>query len=115
MSSVKTPETPYYMVSLKYKLNPGVEGEYQSLNKELEEMSDKQPGFLGMEEVTDTKDNTTINLSYWKDEDSIVNWKHNSKHLQAQEKARTDFYSHYEFRIAKVERDYEFTSHKASH
>jgi len=37
------------------------------------------------------------------------NWKQQSDHVIAQQKGRSDWYSWYNVRICKVEREYEFT------
>lgn len=65
----------------------------------------QQDGFLGIESA---RSEVGITVSYWKDLESIKKWKQNSEHLQAQLKGRSDWYSHYKTRIAKVERDYGF-------
>ncbi len=46
--------------------------------------------------------------SYWRDENSIVKWKANLEHIEAQKKGQKLWYKNYKIRIAKVERDYEF-------
>jgi len=62
-----------------------------------------QDGCLGAES---TKDDTGlgITISYWQDETSIAAWKANAKHIVAQKHGIERWYSHYELRVAKVER-----------
>ena len=69
------------------------------------ELAAKHEGFLGIESA---REEIGITVSYWKDLDSIKNWKNNVDHLDAQEKGKTDWYASFKVRIAKVERDYGF-------
>jgi heme-degrading monooxygenase HmoA len=48
-----------------------------------------------------------ITVCYWKDEESITNWKNNLEHRRAKEKGIADWYKKYFLRVAKVERDNE--------
>jgi heme-degrading monooxygenase HmoA len=48
-------------------------------------------------------------VSYWQDEESIRHWKAFTEHLEAQRKGRTEWYSEYSVRVAKVERAYQFS------
>lgn len=65
----------------------------------------ERPGYLGFESA---RSEIGISVSYWKDLESIKNWKNNAEHLLAQQLGKTKWYQHYSLRIAKVERDYHF-------
>ena len=84
----KTPEPPYYAVI------------FTSVRTEVE----ANVTFDSAQE-----DNTGITVSYWKDLESIKNWKMNAEHTIARETGRSDWYQAFKVRIAKVERDYDFT------
>jgi len=49
-----------------------------------------------------------ITVSYWRDLESIRNWKMHADHQIAQNKGRSEWYKSYKTRIARVERDYAF-------
>ena len=66
----------------------------------------KQSGFLGVD--SDLNNGIGITVSYWETEESIRNWKNHEKHLVAQHKGRSGWYSDY--RITQVEREYAFDS-----
>ena len=55
-----------------------------------------------------------ITVSYWSDLESIKKWKADLDHQKAQSEGQKTWYSQYKVRIAKVERDYEF-SKKITH
>lgn len=51
-----------------------------------------------------------ITVSYWKDIDSIKQWKANAEHQQAQQLGKEQWYSAFNVRIARVEQEYSFDS-----
>ena len=100
----KTPNPPYYAViftSLKAQTDDG----YAEMAQKMEELAKKQPGYLGFESA---RSEIGISVSYWKDLDSIKQWKSNLEHQEAQKKGRDIWYSQYHIRISKVERAYGF-------
>lgn len=97
-----TPEPPYYAVIFTNIKNDIDEG-YAEMADKMVELGSQQPGFLGIESV---RDGLGITVSYWKDLESIKNWKKNTEHLVAQKLGRKKWYSAFKTRIAKVERDY---------
>jgi len=100
----KTPEPPYYAViftSFKTNNNEG----YAEMAEIMQQLAEKQPGYLGMESA---RENTGITVSYWKDLKSIKKWKQNTQHTVAQQNGKKFWYKAYATRIAKVERDYFF-------
>lgn len=100
----KTPEPPYYAVIFTSERTLKNEG-YTQMAEEMEKLVKRQPGFLGFESA---RENIGITVSYWKDLESIKNWKQNYAHLIAREKGREEWYLSFKVRIAKVERDYGF-------
>lgn len=100
----KTPPPPYYAVIFTSSRTDG-DGGYSQMADKIVELAAKQEGFLGIESA---REEIGITVSYWKDLDSIKNWKNNVDHLEAQEKGKMDWYASFKVRIAKVERDYGF-------
>ncbi|MDP3355205.1 MAG: antibiotic biosynthesis monooxygenase [Polaromonas sp.] len=99
-----TPPAPYYAViftSLRTEVDEG----YGAMADRMVELAAQQPGFLGVESA---REDLGITVSYWRDLESIKAWKANTEHLVAQQTGRSDWYSQYKTRIAKVERDYGF-------
>lgn len=78
---------------------------YDQMAKKMEELSAKQPGFLGIQSVRNDA-GFGITISYWKTLEDIANWKKQSAHLEAQAKGKKDWYADYQVRICKVEREY---------
>ena len=72
---------------------------------EMENLVKFQQGFLGFESA---RESIGITVSYWKDLESIRNWRKNPAHIIARENGRLMWYENFKVRIAKVERDYGF-------
>lgn len=103
------PAPPYYVVCFSSTRTDGDNG-YGAMADAMEQLARQQPGFLGVESARGA-DGFGITNSYWMDETSIRNWKKVVDHLAAQRQGRAEWYSHYEVKVAKVERAYSF--HKA--
>ena len=98
------PPPPYYAVIFSSQRGEEDRG-YGEMAARLEELAEKQSGFLGMETTRDQQ-GFGITVSYWKDEESILSWKGEATHLLAQKLGKTRWYEHYRLRIARVERAY---------
>ena len=101
------PDGPYYAVIFTTKRTGGGDREYGEMAEAMARLSEKQPGYLGIESVRG-EDGLGITVSYWRDEASIKAWKALAEHLIAQKSGRARWYQWYNLRIAKVERGYSF-------
>lgn len=99
-----TPDPHYYAVIFTSQMSVDTEG-YAAMGDKMFDMALEQPGCYGAESARD-ESGLGITVSYWKDEAAIAAWKQNAKHLVAQSVGIDRWYSHYELRIAKVERAY---------
>lgn len=99
-----TPTPPYYAVIFSSTRTAGDLG-YGAMAQKMDELAATQPGCLGAESARDS-DGFGITVSYWRDEASILAWKAQAEHLVAQKYGRERWYTHYEMRVAKVERAY---------
>jgi heme-degrading monooxygenase HmoA len=100
----KTPEPPYYAVIFTSKRTEGDHG-YEAMAQAMFDLALAQPGCLGAETARG-EDGVGITVAYFTDDTSIKNWKQNAQHLVAQKLGKERWYSHYELRVAKVERAY---------
>jgi heme-degrading monooxygenase HmoA len=67
----------------------------------------EQPGFLGVESVRGA-DGVGITVSYWQSEAAILAWRQNPEHRLIQVRGRSEWYSSFQTRVCKVEREYRF-------
>jgi len=100
----RPPEPPYFAVIFSSLRTTGDRG-YEVTAQRMAELAARQPGFLGMESVRGA-DGLGITLSYWRDEESILAWKNQAEHQQAQRGGQQTWYADYPIRIARVERAY---------
>ena len=98
-----TPSPPYYAVIFT-STKIGEDSGYSAMSDRMVELVQQQEGFLGFESA---REDLGITVSYWRDEASVLAWKAQLEHQEAQAKGKSTWYSHYKIRIAKVERDYE--------
>jgi heme-degrading monooxygenase HmoA len=99
-----TPQPPYYAVIFTSQRADGDDG-YDAMANAMFALAQQQPGCLGAES-TRGSDGLGITVAYFTDEASIHAWKQHTRHLAAQRLGKDRWYSHYEVRIAKVERAY---------
>ncbi|MBV9768287.1 MAG: antibiotic biosynthesis monooxygenase [Bryobacterales bacterium] len=103
-------EPPYYAVIFPSLRKHGAgssseNGSYEDTAQRMAELAKTVPGYLGIESARST-DGFGITVSYWRDENSIAQWKRHLDHALAQERGKREWYQHYELRVAKVERAY---------
>ena len=98
-------EDPYYAVIFTATPSTDTSGYPEALGRMLE-LVKTMPGFLGVEAVGE--ESGEIVVSYWRDEEAILNWKAVADHRAAQQRGRDQWYSGYAVRVARVERSYTF-------
>jgi heme-degrading monooxygenase HmoA len=101
----QTPTPPYYAVIFTSTRTEGDKGYHEMANK-MVDLAQQQEGFLGVESA---REDIGITVSYWRDLESIKNWRENFEHSIAREKGRAEWYKSFKVRICRVERDYGFT------
>ncbi len=97
-----TPTPPYYAVIFTSHRTEGDNG-YGEMAERMAELAAQQPGYLGMESA---REGLGITVSYWESLEAIRNWKQNAEHQEAQRRGHQQWYSSFQVRIAKVEREY---------
>jgi heme-degrading monooxygenase HmoA len=98
------PEPPYYAVIFTAQ-HSNVDAAYGETARRMVELASQQPGFIGIESTCDAA-GLGITVSYWQTLEHIAAWKRHLDHSAARDRGRAQWYTHYELRIAKVERAY---------
>ncbi|HEX2012246.1 MAG TPA: antibiotic biosynthesis monooxygenase [Roseateles sp.] len=98
------PQPPYYAVIFTSQRS-AIEAGYGSTAERMVELAQQQPGYLGVESARG-EDGLGITVSYWRSLADIQHWRAHAEHRLARDQGRAAWYSHYELRIAKVERAY---------
>ena len=87
--------------------NEGKKAEYLEIASQLRPELDKIDGFISIERFQSLNDpEKVLSLSFWKDEESIQQWRSLEMHRWAQSKGRDGIFKDYHLRIAEVKRDY---------
>lgn len=100
----KTNDLPYYAVIFS-SVRTDVDDGYSDMAERMEELANKQDGFLGVESA---RQEIGVTVSYWRDLDAIKCWRENIEHSLARELGREKWYQSFKVRIAKVEHEYGF-------
>ena len=102
-----TPEPPYYAVIFT-SIHTGFSlAEYNAVATLMFTLAAEQPGYLGVETA---HAEVGITVSYWNDEESIRTWREHLEHTVVRERGRSEWYSRYALRVARVERAYTFSA-----
>ena len=95
------------LVAFEFTVLENKERDYFREVEKLQSELNKTKGFLSVDRfVHNSKTNCYVSISTWEDEESVVSWKNNSKHLLSQNLGKKDIFKSYRIRVAKVLRDY---------
>ena len=95
---------------------PHAQERYLQLAAELKPLLSDVPGFISIERFQSlTTPGTILSLSWWEDEEAVAGWKHNLRHLAAQQEGKTSIFSFYRIRVATVFRDYSSDKEASAH
>ncbi|RUT70315.1 antibiotic biosynthesis monooxygenase [Flavobacterium cupreum] len=87
--------------------NEGKKAVYLDIAANLRPELDHIDGFISIERFQSFNDpDKVLSLSFWKDEQSILQWRNLEMHRYAQAKGREEIFRDYHLRIATVVRDY---------
>jgi heme-degrading monooxygenase HmoA len=87
--------------------NKGKKEEYLDIAAKLRPELDTIEGFISIERFQSFNDpEKVLSLSFWRDEESIQQWRNLEMHRYAQSKGRNEIFEDYHLRIATVVRDY---------
>ena len=98
------PDPPYYSVIFVNQKNEDDDG-YGDMADRMVALARQQPGFLGIDTTRD-ESGFGMTVSYWKDLESIKQWRNHPEHREAQEMGQAKWYLSYSLQVAKVERTY---------
>jgi heme-degrading monooxygenase HmoA len=81
--------------------------EYMNIAAQLRPELSKIDGFISIERFQSIADpGKVLSLSFWKNEESVAQWRNIELHRQAQAKGRDSVFRDYRLRVANVLRDY---------
>ncbi|TNV19729.1 antibiotic biosynthesis monooxygenase [Buttiauxella sp. B2] len=83
---------------------------YLELAAELKPLLADIEGFISIERFQSlSQPEKILSLSWWQDEEAVLNWRRQTEHRSAQQEGRDSIFSHYRLRVTSVVRDYSKT------
>ncbi len=96
---------------IEFSVKPGRDDDRKRLLAELFVELEHVPGFLSKETFEDVDHpGRRITISYWTDADALRGWMRNTAHLRAIGLGKREIFSHYNIKIATIERETDWTA-----
>jgi len=95
------------IIAFRSKLTSEAGGDYQTTNAEMEALVRQNPGFIDVKSYR-SEDGERLTLVWWKDEESLREWRNQVEHRAAQQAGREKWYQYYKMDVAKVIRESSF-------
>ena len=87
--------------------HPAHKQDYLDTAKHLRPLLDEIDGFISIERFESLSEpGKLLSLSFWRDEDAVLEWRQLEAHRAAQTQGRDHIFHNYRLRIAGVIRDY---------
>ncbi|WJK08575.1 antibiotic biosynthesis monooxygenase family protein [Pseudomonas fluorescens] len=100
------PNTECFAVIFTSTRTEGDNG-YTEASERMMQLVAEQPGFLGIDSIRGA-DGVGITVSYWESEAAILAWREHPEHRVIQARGRAVWYSAFQTRVCRVEREYRF-------
>jgi len=73
------------------------------MNTEMQSLVRQNPGFIDVKSYK-SDDGERLTVVWWRDEESLRQWRDDVRHRLAQDTGRQKWYEYYKMEVAKVER-----------
>lgn len=95
---------------------PAQQARYLELAAELKPLLADIEGFISIERFQSlTTEGKVLSLSWWRDEESVLLWRKNLLHKEAQAEGKATIFSFYRIRVVQAIRDYSSEPGAAQH
>lgn len=100
-----------YLIIFEVYPHPSQKNRYFELAAQLRETLLQQPGFIHVERFESLiNEGKILSLSCWESEEAIAGWRNHAEHMVVQKEGKANVFESYRLRVAKVVRDYDFSS-----
>jgi heme-degrading monooxygenase HmoA len=96
------------VILFRSKLTAEAGDDYAALDAELEETVKQNPGFIAAKSYVANADGERLTVVWWRDEESLKQWRELARHREAQGIGRRKWYQYYRLEVASVLRTSEF-------
>ena len=98
---------PSLVILFRSKLTEQAGEDYQAMNSELEVLVHQNPGFVEAKSYT-AADGERLTVVWWRDEESLTEWRNQMRHREAQNTGRQKWYEYYDVEVATIVRSRSF-------
>jgi heme-degrading monooxygenase HmoA len=98
---------PSLIILFRSKLTDQAREDYQAMNAELEGLVRQNPGFVDVKSYT-AADGERLTVVWWRDEESLAEWRNLMRHREAQNTGRQKWYEYYNVNVATITRSRSF-------
>jgi heme-degrading monooxygenase HmoA len=95
------------IILFRSKLTPEAGEDYQAMNAEMESLVRQNPGFIDVKSYK-SEDGERLTVVWWRDEESLREWRQHVRHREAQSSGRKNWYAYYKMEVANVARESSF-------
>ena len=97
-------------------VTPAQQARYLQLAAELKPLLADIEGFISIERFQSlTTPGKILSLSWWQNEEAVLQWKRNVMHKAAQEEGRKSIFAFYRIRIMQLAREYSSENREKAH
>jgi heme-degrading monooxygenase HmoA len=100
-------KNPSLVILFRSKLTAQAGEDYQAMNAEMETLVRQNPGFVDVKSYT-AADGERLTVVWWRDEESLAEWRNLMRHREAQNTGRQKWYEYYEMDVAIITRSRSF-------
>jgi heme-degrading monooxygenase HmoA len=101
-------DEPHVACIFRSTRNHNATSEYDEWSDRMDQLVRTMPGYIGHVSFREESTGRGITVSYFESMASLVHWRENPEHQEAQAIGRTDFYDEYEIEVAEIVRHYEW-------
>jgi heme-degrading monooxygenase HmoA len=95
------------IILFRSKLTDQAGEDYQAMNAEMETLVRQNPGFIDVKSYT-AQVGERLTVVWWRDEQSLAEWRNQMRHRVAQNTGRQKWYEYYNMEVASVVRSRSF-------
>lgn len=95
------------IILFRSKLTGQAGDDYQAMNAEMESVVRQNPGFIDVKSYK-SEDGERLTVVWWRDEESLRQWREQVRHRAAQKSGREKWYQYYKMDVASVVRESSF-------
>ena len=95
------------IILFRSKLTGQAGEDYHAMNAELETLVRQNPGFIDVKSYS-AQDGERLTVVWFRDEQSLAEWRNLARHREAQSTGRQKWYEYYNMEVASVVRSRSF-------